>query len=94
MTTSQTGNLSGKKEKCLVPDCQGIGTRRGLCSSCRNSADREIESGRTTEVELIEQGLLNPKGKKARLRIELEARRQTKKRGKNVEDFELDDDDG
>jgi len=92
MTQSQS-QPSGKKEKCLVPDCQGIGTRRGLCSSCRNSADREIESGRTTEVELIEQGLLNPKGKKARLRIELEARRQIKKRGNNVEDFELNDDD-
>jgi len=84
----------GKKEKCLVPDCNGTGSRRGLCSSCRNSANREIESGRTTEQELIEQGLLNPKTRKARLAIALDAKRQKqqqKKRGKSVEDFELDD---
>lgn len=64
------------KDKCLVPTCESEGTRRGLCSSCRNAAKREIEAGRTTEAELIERGLLSAKSRKGRLAVALEDRRK------------------
>lgn len=63
-------------QKCLVDGCESIGTRRGLCSSCRNAAKREIEAGRTTELELIGRGLLLAKGRKGRLAAALENRRK------------------
>ena len=75
------------KEKCLVPTCDSEGTRRGLCSSCRNAAKREIEAGRTTEAELIEKGLLNAKSRKGRLAVALDDRRKKERSGEcNVSD--------
>ena len=75
------------KEKCLVPTCESEGTRRGLCSSCRNAAKREIEAGRTTEAELIEKGLLNAKSRKGRLAVALDDRRKKERSGEcNVSD--------
>lgn len=75
------------KDKCLVPTCDSEGTRRGLCSSCRNAAKREIEAGRTTEEELIEKGLLNVKCRKGRLAVALDDRRKQERSGDcNVSD--------
>jgi hypothetical protein len=73
-------------QKCLVPGCDSEGTRRGLCSSCRNAAKREIDAGRTTELELIERGLLLAKGRKGRLAAALEDRRKKKDGDSNVSD--------
>ena len=66
------------KPKCLVPDCKNPPTRRGLCFSCRIAARREIESGRTTEVELVESGLLLPNVRRGKLIAALEMSRQNK----------------
>jgi hypothetical protein len=78
------------KEKCLVPTCDSDGTRRGLCSSCRNAAKREIEAGRTTEAELIENGLLKAKTRKGRLAVALDDRRKKERSGEcNVSDSGL-----
>jgi hypothetical protein len=67
-----------KKEfrKCLVPECDSEGTRRGLCSSCRNAAKRQIDAGHTTEDELIKRQLLLPKGRKGKLAAALDNRRK------------------
>lgn len=70
------GQDDSESRKCLVPSCDSEGTRRGLCSCCRNAAKREIDAGRTTEAELIEKGLLKPKGRKGRLAAALEDRRK------------------
>lgn len=65
-----------ESRKCLVPGCDSEGTRRGLCSSCRNAAKRQIDDGRTTEEELIQQQLLLPKGRKGKLAAALDSRRK------------------
>lgn len=65
-----------ESRKCLVPGCDSEGTRRGLCSSCRNAAKRQIDAGRTTEDELIQQQLLLPKGRKGKLAAALDSRRK------------------
>ena len=73
--------------KCLVPTCDSEGTRRGLCSSCRNAAKREIEAGNTTEAELIDKGLLKVKSRKGRLAVALDERRKIDRSGdSNVSD--------
>ena len=65
-----------ESRKCLVPGCENDGTRRGLCSSCRNAAQRQIVAGHTTEEELIRQELLLPKGRKGKLAAALDNRRK------------------
>jgi hypothetical protein len=78
------------KGKCLVPTCESEGTRRGLCSSCRNAAKREVQAGRTTEAELIDKGLLLAKTRKGRLAVALEDRRKKERSGEcNVSDSGL-----
>lgn len=65
-----------ESRKCLVPGCENDGTRRGLCSSCRNAAQRQIVAGHTTEDELIRRELLLPKGRKGKLAAALDNRRK------------------
>jgi hypothetical protein len=52
---------SNKARKCLTPNCENSGTRRGLCVCCRLAAKRAIESGDATEESLIALGLMKPK---------------------------------
>ncbi len=65
-----------KIAKCLVPECQNPGNRRGLCPSCRIAAKRAIQTGETTEAELIRQNLMTAKGKKTKLAHALAERRK------------------
>lgn len=75
-----------ESRRCLVPGCEGDGTRRGLCSSCRNAAKRQIDAGHTTEEELIQQKLLLPKGRKGKLAAALEQRKKESESNVSVSD--------
>lgn len=51
------------KDKCLVPDCSGLGYSRGLCHSCYYVAKRLVKNGRTTWEQLAIDGKIQkPKG--------------------------------
>lgn len=50
-----------KKPTCMTTDCGRVERSRGLCESCRVTARNEIKAGKTTEAELVELGMMQPK---------------------------------
>lgn len=55
-----------KDEKCVVPGCTNKQFSRGQCQSCWRTAKNDIESGRTTEAQLIKRKLMLPAKKNGR----------------------------
>lgn len=47
--------------KCLVKECKRMSKQRGLCTSCYLSALKLIKIGKTTDDELVNRGMINPK---------------------------------
>lgn len=46
--------------KCLMPGCQRMAIKRGLCPGCHQGTRRRINLGKTTEAEAIKRGLMLP----------------------------------
>jgi hypothetical protein len=46
--------------QCLVRDCEGTATTRGLCPACRMYATRQIKAGKTTWAQLEHEGKCLP----------------------------------
>jgi hypothetical protein len=64
-------NNSTRTKECLTPNCENLGTRRGLCSSCRLAAKRAISAGETTEEDLVKLGLMNAKFRRGKFSLAL-----------------------
>jgi len=49
-----------KRKTCLVPGCKRPIRARGQCAACRRTSQEWILAGKTTEAELIADGMLLP----------------------------------
>lgn len=51
---------NAKDDICLIHGCDRPVRARGLCSGCYSTARNAIHSGKCTEEELVNQGLMLP----------------------------------
>lgn len=46
------------REQCIIKQCLGFASSRGLCPTCYNLARKMIKDGQTTEKELMQKGMM------------------------------------